>query len=108
MGPEQNFGQLFTGIAHCEILGYVEADPLGGSSGGALFQTKVCTKNFFTKAEWPLWLFHPNFGNFQLDLPVVPWKPRLLPSPPRPPKLLSLLTPGRASNANFLGVKHQL
>ena len=47
MGPEQNFGQLFTDVPHHEIFGYVEADLLEGDCDVALFLAKVCTKNCF-------------------------------------------------------------
>ena len=44
MGPDQNFGQLFTGIVQHVIFGNVEADLLEGNSDVALFLQRVCTK----------------------------------------------------------------
>ena len=47
MGPDQNFGWLFTDFLKHEIFGYVEDDLLEGNSGVVLFLKKGCPKNCF-------------------------------------------------------------
>ena len=74
MGPDQNFGQLFTGIAQYEIFGYDEADPLQGNSDVALFLKGFVQKNALCSQSGHcgyFWLLPVRISSFPLETSSV-------------------------------------